>query len=96
MYGYYADTNNDCQVFHICVPLKQLWPDLYTEDDIMDFSFICPEYTIFTQDAMVCAYERSAVPCELAEELYHLNSAFFVVEDVPKETTTEDAGTANF
>lgn len=48
-YGYYADQDNECQIFHICVPMKQLFPDLYDDTDILQFSFICPKHTIFTQ-----------------------------------------------
>lgn len=79
-YGYYADTNNGCQIFHVCVPMMQLFPKLYTAADVMQFSFICPEFTIFTQDAMVCAWERSAIPCEVAPELYYLNDNFFIID----------------
>ncbi len=37
-YGYYADPQADCQVFHICLG----------EDDIK-WSFLCPNQTIFNQ-----------------------------------------------
>ncbi|KAL7644592.1 UNVERIFIED_CONTAM: hypothetical protein RMT77_004129 [Armadillidium vulgare] len=94
-YGYYADTNNDCQIFHLCVNLFQIFPDNYVDGDFMDFSFICPQYTIFTQDAMVCDWERSAVPCADAPSLYSLNNNFFVVpaEDVEKVPSTDKTQT---
>ncbi|XP_042869586.1 cell wall integrity and stress response component 2-like [Penaeus japonicus] len=86
-YGYYADQDNECQIFHICVPMKQLFPDLYDETDILQFSFICPKHTIFTQDAMVCAWQDSAFPCSEAHRLYDRNSMFFIVpaEEVRRE-----------
>ncbi|KAG7157739.1 U-scoloptoxin(01)-Er1a-like 10 [Homarus americanus] len=94
VYGYYADQDNDCQIFHICVPMQQLFPDLYDAEDIYQFSFICPAYTIFTQDAMVCAWVDSAFPCSEAHHLYDRNNNFFVVpaeevyREAPVSTTT--------
>ncbi|XP_063876294.1 uncharacterized protein LOC135109131 [Scylla paramamosain] len=90
VYGYYADQDNDCQIFHICVPMQQLFPDLYDLEDIFHFSFICPGYTIFSQDSMTCDWEDWAFPCPQASELYHRNNHFFVVpaEDVQRTTTT--------
>ncbi|KAK8729979.1 hypothetical protein OTU49_008417 [Cherax quadricarinatus] len=76
-YGYYADQDNECQVFHVCLPLHQLYPDNFTTPVVFQFSFICPEYTIFTQDAMVCAWTTEAVPCEYAHDLYWINENFF-------------------
>ena len=45
IYGYYADVDNDCQVFHICYPV------VLADDTAQMFkwSFICPEETIFNQ-----------------------------------------------
>ncbi|XP_045139019.1 uncharacterized protein LOC123520626 isoform X2 [Portunus trituberculatus] len=90
VYGYYADQDNDCQIFHICVPMQQLFPDLYDFEDIFHFSFICPGYTIFSQDSMTCDWEDWAFPCPQASELYHRNNHFFVVpaEDVQRTSTT--------
>jgi len=85
-YGYYADQDNDCQLFHVCVVLKQIFPDIFTDEDTIKFSFICPNLTVFTQDAMVCAWPRDAVPCKDSHLLYHMNQNFFVVSsDVPKQ-----------
>ncbi|KAK8729980.1 hypothetical protein OTU49_008418 [Cherax quadricarinatus] len=89
VYGYYADQDNECQIFHICVPMEQLFPDLYDAHDIYQFSFICPAYTIFTQDAMVCAWVDMAFPCSEAHLLYDRNNHFFVVpaEEVYRENS---------
>lgn|ERR1719334_1749485 len=94
-YGYYADQENDCQIFHVCVVLKQIFPDTFTDEDTIKFSFICPEHTIFTQDAMVCAWPRDAVPCKDAHLLYHMNQNFFVVasNDINKQPPTGSYGT---
>jgi len=76
-YGYYADQDNECQLFHVCLPMQQLYPNNFTAPVTYQFSFICPEYTIFSQDAMVCAWTNEAVPCEYAAELYNVNEYFF-------------------
>jgi len=76
-YGYYADQDNECQIFHVCLPMQQLYPHNFTAPVTYQFSFICPEYTIFSQDAMVCAWANEAVPCEYAAELYTVNEYFF-------------------
>ena len=44
-YGYYADIDNECQLFHICHPVELADGTSTT----FKFSFICPEQTIFNQ-----------------------------------------------
>ncbi|XP_064083201.1 mucin-2-like [Macrobrachium nipponense] len=89
VYGYYADQDNECQIFHICLPMQQLFPDMYCAEDIFHFSFICPQYTIFNQEAMVCDWANSAFPCSEADQLYGRNNLLFVVpeEDIQRETS---------
>ncbi|XP_057660162.1 uncharacterized protein LOC130896232 isoform X1 [Diorhabda carinulata] len=41
--GYYADTDTDCQVFHICEDEKKI-------------SFLCPNGTIFQQSDLICEW----------------------------------------
>ncbi|XP_071536498.1 uncharacterized protein [Panulirus ornatus] len=96
VYGYYADQDNKCQIFHICVPMQQLFPDLYDSQDIYQFSFICPAHTIFTQDAMVCAWKDSAFPCSMAHQLYDRNNHFFIVsaEAVQKTSASDTVPTS--
>jgi len=83
-YGYYADVDNDCQIFHICLPVHRLpYPEIKPTEAqpptvTYTFSFICPAYTIFSQDVIVCAWEREAIPCSSAPQLYsHVNGKFF-------------------
>ncbi|XP_076062089.1 uncharacterized protein LOC143037553 [Oratosquilla oratoria] len=83
-YGYYADPLNDCQIFHVCLDYHEIFPQNFTRPYVIQYSFICPQHTIFTQDAMVCAWEESAVPCSHAEELYRLNERFFEIEKIEK------------
>lgn len=83
-YGYYGDVKNDCQIFHVCLPLHQLYPQNFTTDVTYHFSFICNTHTRFSQDAMVCAWENEALPCAYSEELYWMNNNFFRM--VPDES----------
>lgn len=45
IYGYYADVENDCQIFHVCLPVT--YAD--GKENTFRWSFICPEETIFSQ-----------------------------------------------
>ncbi|KAF2368902.1 Chitin binding domain [Trinorchestia longiramus] len=85
MYGYYADPLNDCQVFHVCYPLKDVFDNHPEVPDITyDFSFICNDFLAFDQSSLTCGWATEIVPCEHAEELYNVvNSRFF---EIPKET----------
>lgn len=53
-YGYYADIENDCQIFHVCLPVT--YAD--GKEALFRWSFICPEETIFSQ---VCKAYKSIV-----------------------------------
>ena len=66
-YGYYADVNNNCQVFHVC------WPILSDLGDVVEYaqwSFICGNATIFDQSTLTCNYPQDSFPCEEAPSLY--------------------------
>ena len=84
-YGYYADVNNACKVFHICVPIYDNEGSL----DRMDkYSFVCGEGTQFDQSTLTCNYPevfliwkgwdnfltitifQFAFPCEESPSLY--------------------------
>lgn len=69
--GYYADTEAECQPFHIC-----------TNDGnggMSKYSFLCPNGTLFNQQYFICEYWFN-VDCSLAESLYGLNDAIGTVE----------------
>jgi len=44
-YGYYADPDNDCQLFHVCLPVQ--YDD--GKESTFKWSFVCPEETVFNQ-----------------------------------------------
>jgi len=56
--GYYADPDQGCQVFHVC---------LQGETD--HTSFLCPNGTIFAQDRFICDWWFN-VDCEASASLY--------------------------
>ncbi|XP_014271833.1 uncharacterized protein [Halyomorpha halys] len=72
-YGYYADLDNDCQLFHVCLPV--VWDTDGTQQTFM-WSFICPQETIFNQERFTCARPEDAVPCQEAAMFYSLNERF--------------------
>jgi hypothetical protein len=66
-YGYYADINNNCEIFHICLPIED------NEGSIIDFaqwSFACGNTTVFDQQTLTCNYPTDAFPCEESESLF--------------------------
>eukprot|EP00095_Tigriopus_kingsejongensis_P007124 snap_masked-scaffold1097_size63051-processed-gene-0.10 protein:Tk07124 transcript:snap_masked-scaffold1097_size63051-processed-gene-0.10-mRNA-1 annotation:"cuticle protein" len=68
-YGYYADVSNNCQIFHICLPIED---DAGSIIETAQWSFICGNGTIFDQQSLSCNYETDSVPCDQAESLYNL------------------------
>ena len=66
-YGYYADVANNCEVFHICLPLEDAGGNVI---DYAQWSFVCGNQTIFDQQTLTCNYPTDAFPCEEAETLY--------------------------
>jgi hypothetical protein len=66
-YGYYADVANNCQVFHICLPIED---DAGAVIETAHWSFICGNGTIFDQATLTCNHEADAFPCEEAATLY--------------------------
>ena len=47
MGGYYADPEQDCQAYHVCLPDNNL-------EALRPVSFLCPNGTIFNQEIFVC------------------------------------------
>ncbi|KAJ8978827.1 hypothetical protein NQ317_018918 [Molorchus minor] len=76
-YGYYADVENDCQVFHVCLPVT------YSDGRNQTFrwSFICPEETVFNQEMFTCTRADEAIDCADSPRFYDLNRNFGSEED---------------
>uniref|UniRef100_A0A1A9WLH0 Chitin-binding type-2 domain-containing protein n=1 Tax=Glossina brevipalpis TaxID=37001 RepID=A0A1A9WLH0_9MUSC len=77
-YGYYADVDNDCQIFHVCLPVT--YAD--GKESTFRWSFICPEETVFSQDSFTCMRpEDMVITCEESFKYYELNRNFGIVEN---------------
>ncbi|XP_050686363.1 U-scoloptoxin(01)-Cw1a-like [Eriocheir sinensis] len=73
-YGYYADVDNACRVFHICLPIQD------NEGQVVQtahFSFICGNQTVFDQETLTCNHPEYAFPCDQAPSLYDSRNALF-------------------
>jgi len=62
--GYYADTEGECQPFHIC--------SSDGNGGLTKYSFLCPNGTLFNQQYFVCDWWFN-VDCSTAEDFYFLN-----------------------
>lgn len=67
-YGYYADVSNNCQVFHICLPIED---DFGAVVETAHWSFICGNATVFDQQTLTCNYPQDSIPCDQSESLYN-------------------------
>ncbi|KAL7644830.1 UNVERIFIED_CONTAM: hypothetical protein RMT77_004643 [Armadillidium vulgare] len=65
--GYYSDPEADCQVFHICIR---------REEKLEQFSFLCPNETVFHQQLLVCVW-WDGFDCSSSPSLYYLNENIF-------------------
>ncbi|KAF7265381.1 U-scoloptoxin(01)-Cw1a-like [Rhynchophorus ferrugineus] len=75
-YGYYADVENDCQLFHVCLPMR--YQD--GRSQIFRWSFICPEETVFNQEIFTCTRSDESIDCAESPRFYDLNRNFGNVE----------------
>ncbi|XP_022666655.1 uncharacterized protein LOC111265144 isoform X2 [Varroa jacobsoni] len=94
-YGYYADVDNNCKVFHVCNPIRspssspqhlQQYPDV----NVLQYSFYCGNGTVFDQFSMTCAFEDDAIPCNNSPEFFYLNDNLGI-EDAPLLTDNDIA-----
>ncbi|KAL7733673.1 hypothetical protein ACLKA6_005119 [Drosophila palustris] len=87
-YGYYADVENDCQIFHVCLPVT--YAD--GKENTFRWSFICPEETIFSQESFTCMRrEDMTIDCEDSYRYYELNGNF----GLPAEEEKQPAAAEN-
>merc|ERR1711894_840696 len=88
VYGYYADVANECQLFHVCYPV--LYPG--GGEEMVKWSFICPNQTIFDQAHLVCSFPLDSLPCEDAPLFFEgpnsVNSRFG--EKLPASDSFDD------
>merc|ERR1712121_143923 len=77
IYGYYADEDLACQIFHICEPV--FYPDGRSET-IMH-NFFCGNQTVFDQSLLVCNHASDAIPCSESANFYNLNELFGIIPE---------------
>jgi len=68
--GFYADTETDCQGYHVCLQ------DPTNGDRMYPISFLCPNGTIFNQELFTCEWWFN-VDCTLATTFYSKNAGLF-------------------
>ncbi|GLH07758.1 Uncharacterized protein GBIM_13186 [Gryllus bimaculatus] len=108
-YGYYADPANACRVFHVCLPLQlpvdpnananangpaDAGADAQPAPPPHRFSFICPEQTLFNQEAFTCTRPEDSIPCEESPQWYHLNDKLGRT-DTPSTNVEESESSGN-
>lgn len=72
LYGYYADIENDCQIFHVCLPVT--FPD--GKENVFRWSFICPENTLFSQVKKINILAKSIFNVVTTAAAYQLISKY--------------------
>lgn len=87
--GYYADSEAQCQVFHICAA--------NAEGGLAKYSFLCPNGTIFNQEYFICDWWFN-VDCSEAEALAAERNAAIASEreavDASNAAAADDANLA--
>ncbi|XP_042855365.1 U-scoloptoxin(01)-Cw1a-like [Penaeus japonicus] len=73
-YGYYADTDNNCKLFHVCLPVAD---EIGALVETAHFTFVCGNETTFSQESLTCVHDDDAFPCREARTLYELSNADF-------------------
>ena len=66
-YGYYADIDNNCEIFHICMPIRDETEQVV---ETKKYSFVSANGTQFDQEYLVCNHKDDAFPCEESAALY--------------------------
>ncbi|UYV62199.1 hypothetical protein LAZ67_1008193 [Cordylochernes scorpioides] len=68
--GFYADVDNNCQIFHVCHTAVH-------EDgsqETRQWSFLCGNQTMFNQFSLTCSFPEEAVPCSQAGDFFYINN----------------------
>ena len=68
--GYFADIDNNCQMYHVCV----VQPESNGKSIIRQYSFVCGNGTIFNQLTLTCSDPEESLPCEDSPKYYKLNN----------------------
>jgi len=75
IYGYYADEELNCQIFHVCEPVA--YPD--GRQETIQHNFFCPNQTVFDQSILVCNHAVDAIPCQESSQFHFRNEEFGII-----------------
>lgn len=67
--GYFADVDNNCQIFHVCNQVPK-------EDgsvEVQQYSFMCGNQTVFNQFSLTCSLPEDSIPCRSSQDFFYLN-----------------------
>lgn len=67
--GYFADVDNNCQIFHVC----HRETDAEGKETQRQWTFLCGNQTVFNQLSLTCSYEEESIPCQSAPSFFYLN-----------------------
>ncbi|GIY12240.1 chitin-binding type-2 domain-containing protein [Caerostris darwini] len=76
--GYYADMDNNCQIFHVCHEVVHN----NGAAEMFHWSFLCGNQTVFNQLSFTCASPEHSVPCPSSSDFYYLNANLRAGPDV--------------
>ncbi|MPC41248.1 hypothetical protein E2C01_034836 [Portunus trituberculatus] len=79
-FGYYADMDNGCRAFHVCLPVYSEEGQL---EEVAHFTFMCGQNAVFSQDSLTCAHPSESLPCSEAAAHYEVSNANFGI--IPEE-----------
>merc|ERR1712168_881305 len=72
IYGYYANEELNCQIFHVCEPVT--YPD--GRQETIQYNFFCGNQTVFDQSLLTCNHAVDAIPCSESSSFHSLNEEF--------------------
>merc|ERR1712002_672269 len=77
-YGYYADRDNNCNLFHVCNPT------LFSDGSIetYQYSFMCGEGTVFDQKELTCKVPVDATSCQESPSYFYVNEYFGIIGEL--------------
>ncbi|GFX04450.1 chitin-binding type-2 domain-containing protein [Trichonephila clavipes] len=77
--GYYADMDNNCQIFHVC----QTATHADGTSEMLQWSFFCGNQTVFNQFSFTCSSPEDAIPCGSSGDFFYLNANIGAGPNVP-------------
>jgi len=73
-YGYYADVQNECKLFHVCLPMEN---EVGKENTMEQFTFACGNQTVFNQETLTCTNVEDSIDCADSTNLFESINAHF-------------------